>query len=1376
MAAAKAELCFFINGKKVVDGSVEPQMTLLEYLRIKRGLTGTKLGCGEGGCGACTVMVSSFDPATKKVQHRSVNACLAPVCSVDGQHVITIEGIGSVKKGLHPAQEKIASFHGSQCGFCTPGIVMALYTHLRKNPSPTVHSLEEAFDGNLCRCTGYRPILDAAKTFATDVKAKSDSEDESKEKKQSEEPAGVSFWEKGPLSGFEGSEITSDTMSKVTCARAKLLKEKKVPEIAFPKELEGYKPSSLHIKGKKAEWYRPVTLTSLCEIKRKNPKAKLVVGNTEVGIEARFKFCDYPVLVSPTAVPELNAIKMSEDAVEMGAAASLTSIREFLTEVVNGGKVSAKATRPLVAMLDQLRWFSSTQIRNVGCLGGNLVTASPISDLCPVFLAMDATLTFASFDENKKAVSYRKLPTSKFFLDYRKVNILPGEVLVNVTVPLTRPLDFVKAYKQARRREDDIAIVTSCLRVKLSASAEAVTAEEAKAKEEQTKFDPSSAQKSAGYIVTDALLGFGGVWKTPTRAKRTEDFLKGKIWNKETLAQAAEMLGKDFPLDSKTPGGMPEYRKTLCASFLFKFFVDVSNSLGLDEAWIRKNISAISSFHRPPSKGSQSFQVNPSQRQAIGKPISHRSAKIQVSGEAEYVDDLAPKHKMLYAALVTSTVPHADIVSVDPKGALDMKGVEGYFGADDIKGVNEVGHWGDEELFASKSVHCVGQPIGVVVASTHRGAVEAARKVKIEYKRKPAVLSIDDAIKAKAWLGEQEGYLLTRGDIKTGEKAAEHVVEGVMNVGGQEHFYLETQGSEAIPGENGEMTIIASTQNPNTTIECVAHNLHVPIHKVVCKVKRMGGGFGGKETRSVNYSAAAAIAAAHLNRPVRIITDRNVDMQTSGQRHAFKGFYKVGFNSDGKLVFMDVKLYSNAGWCQDLSIPVMHRGLFHIDNVYWIPHVRAHGFVCKTNMPSHTAFRGFGGPQGLMVCEAAMDHVARHLGMPGHVLREMNLYKEGQKTHFGQVLSNCTVKRAWEECQKRSDFIAKREKAKKFNEENRWRKRGIALIPTKFGIAFTAKFMNQGGALVHIYTDGSVLVTHGGTEMGQGLHTKMIQVAAGALGVPVDMVYIAETATDKVPNTSPTAASMSSDINGMAVFRACEQITKRLKPLRKEMGKNVTWKELIHKAYFERINLSAQGFYKVPDVGYDFKTQSGPGFSYFSYGTACAEVEVDVLTGDHQILSVDIVMDVGNSLNPAIDIGQIEGAFTQGMGLFTIEELVWGDSDHSWLRPGTLFTSGPGAYKIPSFNDVPLEMNISLLKNAPNPKAIHSSKAIGEPPLFLAACVFYAIKEALGAAREEKGAFNLDAPATVERIRMASNDFLTKALGVKPNFRARGSW
>ncbi|GAB5373512.1 hypothetical protein AAMO2058_001758500, partial [Amorphochlora amoebiformis] len=787
MSASTAnKLTFFVNGEKIVDSKVEPETTLLEYLRLKRGLTGTKLGCGEGGCGACTVTVSTFDKKSNEVQHRSVNACLAPVCSVDGQHVITIEGIGNTKKGLHPAQEKVACFHGSQCGFCTPGIVMALYTHLRKTKKPTEHGIEEAFDGNLCRCTGYRPIIDAAKTFATDIKVEQVKAKESADQKD-EEGTGA-FWERGPLSGFDGVEVMSNTHTKVACDRKK--KAKAHQEIPFPEELKKHVPKSLEITGKKVTWFRPTSLEELCEITKKHPNTKIVVGNTEVGIEAKFKFCHYPFQASPVLIPEMNRLELRADCFTMGASVSLTSIQEFLTIMLE--KLPQHQRDSPQAVLDQLRWFSSTQIRNVGCLGGNLVTASPISDLCPVFLATDSVLTFAKKGEDDK-IAYRSLPIAKFFLNYRKVDLRPSEVLVSVSLPLTKSLEYVSAYKQARRREDDIAIVTSCIKFQL---VKGISHAETKAKEEGTKIEPEGYE---GYYIESARLGYGGVWKTPTRAKQTEDYLSGQPLTLATIQEAVGMLAKDFPLNVKTPGGMPEYRKTLCASFLYKFFIRLSKTLKID-ALSEKEMSAIVPFVRPPSKGQQTFQVNPQQRQAIGKPVVHRSAKIQVSGEAIYIDDLAPKYKMLYAALVLSTVPHGEIVKIDASPALSIDGVEGYYDAKDLKGLNAVGHMGDEELFASNTVHCVGQVIGVVVAETHKLAVEAAKEVKIEYKQLPAILSIEDAVKAKSFLGEEGGYTLERGDLKKGFKDSEMVIEGEMRVGGQEHFYLETQCSEAIPG------------------------------------------------------------------------------------------------------------------------------------------------------------------------------------------------------------------------------------------------------------------------------------------------------------------------------------------------------------------------------------------------------------------------------------------------------------------------------------------------------------------------------------------------------------------------------------------------
>ncbi|CAM9251540.1 unnamed protein product [Phaeothamnion confervicola] len=550
----------------------------------------------------------------------------------------------------------------------------------------------------------------------------------------------------------------------------------------------------------------------------------------------------------------------------------------------------------------------------------------------------------------------------------------------------------------------------------------------------------------------------------------------------------------------------------------------------------------------------------------------------------------------------------------------------------------------------------------------------------------------------------------------------------------------------------------------------------------------MGGGFGGKETRSVFVSCAVALAAHLTGRPVRIALDRDVDMHITGQRHAFTATYKAAAFPDGRLAALDVTLYNNIGCSLDLSGAVMDRALFHVDNCCKWPAMRCRGFLAMTHQSSHTAFRGFGAPQGMLICEAALDHLAAELGMPLEALRNRNMYVEGDLTHFGMPIDRWNVPAALRELEESGALAERRAAVVTFNKEHRWRKRGLAVMPSKFGISFTAKFMNQGGALVHLYTDGTVLVSHGGTEMGQGLHTKVVQVAARSFGISEDDVHIAETSTDKVPNSSPTAASMSTDLYGMATLDACEQIKERLRPVAEKMP-GADLRAVAQAAHMQRVNLSAQGFYCVPTerCGYDWgisvaqNAERGQPFNYFTQGAAASEVEIDVLTGDVRVLRADIVMDVGNSINPALDIGQIEGAFVQGYGWCTMEEVIWGDGQHKWVRPGQLLTRGPGAYKIPAFNDVPSDMRVRLMRGVDNPFAVHSSKAIGEPPFYLATSAFFAIKEAVRAARVDAGVgaghFEFYAPATSERVRTACADVIMRRMtGNNLQFQPRGSW
>ncbi|CAM8886680.1 unnamed protein product [Rhodiola kirilowii] len=1343
------EAILYLNGIRKVLPDGLAHMTLLEYLR-GIGLTGTKLGCGEGGCGACTVMVSYYDRKVKKCVHISVNACLAPLYSVEGMHVITVEGVGNRRQGLHPIQESLASAHGSQCGFCTPGFTMSMYALMRSSSTPpTAEQIEESLAGNLCRCTGYRPILDAFQVFAkTDDAVYTGASSPNSYGEFTCPSTGK------PCSCGSGSVTVNESEQKGTiCA------EKHAPksytdidgstysnkEHIFPPELILRKPCTLNLSGiGDLKWHRPSKLQQVLELKERYQDAKLVAGNTEVGIEMRLKRLPYRVLIAVTHVPELNVLTENDDGLEIGSAVRLSQLLNKMRNIV--AAVGSYKTSSCKAFIEQIKWFAGTQIKNVASVGGNICTASPISDLNPLWMAARAEFRIMDSKGN-----IRKTPAERFFLGYRKVDLASDEILLSVFLPWTRRFEYVKEFKQAHRRDDDIAIVNAGMRVLLEL-------------------------KDQKWIVADASIVYGGVAPLSLSASGTEDYLIGKNWDQDLCVGALKVLEKDIFLKEDAPGGMVEFRRSLTHSFFFKFFLWVSHQMNGTEHFSAKvqpsHLSAIQPFHRPTVTGIQDYEIRKNGT-AVGLPEVHLSARLQVTGEAEYTDDTPMPPNALHAALVLSRKPHARIVSIDDAEAKSVPGFVGLFKAKDVPGMNKVG---DEELFASEVVTCAGQIIGVVVADTHENARSAASKVNVAYEELPAILSIEEAVNAKSFHPYTQRYL-GKGDVEVCFQSGEcdYVIEGEVRVGGQEHFYLEPHGSFVWTMDGGnEVHIISSTQAPQHNQKLVCEILNLPMSKVVCKAKRIGGGFGGKETRSALICGAAAVPSYILDQPVKLILDRDTDMMVTGQRHSFMGRYKVGFTSEGKVLALDLEIYNNGGNTLDLSHAVLERAMFHSDNVYKIPNVRIRGAVCLTNFPSNTAFRGFGGPQGMLICENWIQRMGSILNKSPEEIRELNLQGEGSILHYGQVLQHCTLPRIWDELKTSSQFMKAREEVNQFNRTHRWRKRGLAMVPTKFGIAFTLKFMNQAGALVQVYTDGTVLVTHGGVEMGQGLHTKVAQIAATAFNIPLSSVFISETSTDKVPNASPTAASASSDLYGAAVLDACEQIKARMEPIAKQHS-TTSFVELVKTCYVNRVDLSAHGFSITPDIHFDWQTGKGSPFRYFTYGAAVAEVEIDTLTGDFHTRSADVMLDLGFSINPAIDVGQIEGAFIQGLGWAAIEELKWGDAAHKWVPPGCLYTCGPGSYKIPSVNDVPFRFNVSLLKDSPNPKAIHSSKAVGEPPFFLASAVFFAIKDAIIAARAESGHnewFPLDNPATPERIRMACIDDFSKPFA-GPDFRAK---
>uniref|UniRef100_A0A3Q2Q717 Xanthine dehydrogenase n=1 Tax=Fundulus heteroclitus TaxID=8078 RepID=A0A3Q2Q717_FUNHE len=957
-----------------------------------------------------------------------------------------------------------------------------------------------------------------------------------------------------------------------------------------------------------------------------------------------------------------------------GAACTLSHMGAVLRKAVQS--LPPHQTEVFQAVLEQLQWFAGQQIRNVAVNGSREV-----------------------------------LMDDSFFTGYRKTAVEPQEILLSIHIPYSQKSQFISAFKQSPRREDDISIVTAAMSV---------------------TFSPGTD------VVKDLRLSFGGMAPVTVLARRTADRLLGRQWGEELLQEACSLLAEEMSLDPSAPGGMVSYRRTLTLSLFYKFYLRVLQKL-------RSTVQR----HRPASRSTryskhtstretdtldvqernsllrlQAVPEGQSLGDVVGRPIMHLSALKQATGEAMYCDDVPLYENELYLALITSTKAHARILSVDAAAAERSPGVVCCLFASDVPGSNITGMRQDETVF----VTCVGHIVGAVVADTQLHAQRAAKAVKIQYEELEPVVTIQEAIVAQSFY--KPIRTIQCGDLEAGFKQ--------IHIGGQEHFYLETNVTLAVPREDGEMELFISSQSPSDS-QVTGKSpkaLGVPANRVLVRVKRMGGGFGGKESRTSVLSTVVAVAADKLKRPVRCMLDRDEDMLITGGRHPFYGKYKVGFLQTGKVVALDVTFYSNAGNSMDLS----QRALFHMENSYSIPNVHGQGFICRTNLPSNTAFRGFGGPQGLMVAEAWITDVAHCLGRSAEEVRRLNLYLEGESTPYNQILHGVTLDRCWDECLSRSEYERRRAAADLFNRQNRWTKRGLAVVPTKFGIAFTATFLNQAGALVHIYRDGSVLLTHGGTEMGQGLHTKMVQVASRVLGIPCARIYVSETSTNTVANTSPTAASASSDLNGAAVLNACQTLLKRLEPYRTQNPKG-SWEDWVMAAYLDRVNLSANGFYRTPDLGYDFDTNSGRVFNYYSYGVACSEVEIDCLTGTHKNLSTTIVMDVGHSLNPAIDVGQVEGGFMQGLGLFTLEELHYSPR-------GVLLTRGPGSYKIPAFGDIPTQLT-----------------AVGEPPLFLASSVFYAIKDAVRAARAESGMtgpFRLDSPASAERIRTACCDRFTK--------------
>ena len=1006
---------FVLNGRMVrVDGT-STNTSLLSWLR-STGRTGSKEGCAEGDCGACTVALVDTNARGERT-YRALNSCITLVPMVAGREIITVEGIAAADGTLHPVQQAMVDGYGSQCGFCTPGFVVSMFEayyrdDLGDEPRRVREKIGDQLNGNLCRCTGYRPIREA----------------------------------------MEDALGQKSACARVAAPREDLfqlrLKKKHDSQPAVA--------STVPVAFSDAEgqrFLRPTTLAELLDLKAEHrERAELVAGATEIGVYINKQHRRYPLLVSTEGVPELARIERGDAAFTVGGAATLTAVEEALA-----GEYP---------MVDKMLWaFASRQIRNRATLAGNIVTASPIGDTPPLLLALDAEVVL------EKKGGTRTVPIADFFLAYRKTVLEPDEIVRAVVIPRARAASLaggrvhLDSYKVSKRRELDISIASAAFLVETDAAG----------------------------VVVRARIAYGGVAATPARARKAEDSLLGKSWDETAMRGVQVELAAQFaPIDDQRAGAA--FRRDLVQNLFEKFF--------------RGDSSAAQDVPLDFERSATEMRGASPSALAASRALTHESAALHVTGAAQYVDDVARRRPMLEMWPVTSPHAHARITSVDVSEAEREPGVACVLLARDVPGRNDVGavrH--DEPLFADGEVLYHGQMIALVVGDSADLCRRAAAKVKVGYEPLPAILGARDAIAKDSF--HTLPHVIKRGDSDAALARSAHRFRGDLDIGGQEHFYLEAHAAWAEVGDDGDVFVSSSTQHPSEVQQVVSHVLGLPRNMVTVQSPRMGGGFGGKETQSNAFAALVALAAKRTSRPVRVQLDRDLDMQLTGKRHPFHGRYDVGFDDDGRLTAANIDLFADGGWALDLSESICDRGVFHLDNAYYVPACTFTGRVAKTNVTSHTAFRGFGGPQGMLVIEEILDRVARTLHLRPEVVRERNLYRgsgETNTTHYGQELGDQRIAHIWTTLCASAKLTERRAQIDAFNARSARIKRGIAITPVKFGISFTASWLNQAGALVLIYRDGTVQVNHAGTEMGQGLYTKMKGVAMRELGLPAESI------------------------------------------------------------------------------------------------------------------------------------------------------------------------------------------------------------------------------------------------------------------------------
>ena len=1357
------KLLFWLNGEKIEITNPDPTILLVDYLH-SIGLTGTKVACGQGGCGACTVMLSSYDASTDNFFHCPINSCLRPLCAVDNCIVTTTEGIGNVHHGLAPAQYCIAKNNGSQCGFCTPGFVMNTHSYLQQHPQATQDELDKIYGGNLCRCTGYRPILTGVRTLASDYKPECD----------------------------KSQECLIDPSFSVTLKKEAMKFDLKLmPELNMPTRL-------LHFTGKNREWIRPNTLEQVMRIKKhcvevSSPEnVKLVFGNTASAI--------YPnensfYLIDISRIPELNALIKKDDGITVGATTSIQKLLEFASSVAK--EIGPEKSQGFDALVYHGQFVAGLQVRSAGSVAGNIFmtrahdaqgSAFP-SDIFTVLSTLGTQITIASeeYDGKYKQFNLIEMPA---------IESLPADaIIVQFDIPFTHKNEYLQTYRIARRPQMAHPIVNAGFCVTIN--------------------DTNSVEPEKITIV------YGGLATMIRRCTKTETFLHGKKWDSETLRTALAVLKKeviDFTVPMEEEGITTQYRLQLAETFFYKFFLHVALKRNPDTV---KSEYVLAASHdiRPLSTSTQTYYEYP-EMFPLTKPIIKRAAFVQASGEIRYTQDIPLPNNGLYGVMVISSRPHAKFTfTKKTDGLASLKNLlkkqfpdfQEFITIADIppQGKKLLGLGEDDPVFSDGVVTSVGAPIGMVLAKTipcAKEVVEFISKECIAYEDLPAVITLADAVKQNTVMPmilkstnpdeDVNQRLPTIERIGSNQKWLKDpskplpnttVVNGTIKTPSTAHFYLETNCALAIPGAYDQMTVYSSTQNPTGTQNAVAKALGIQANQVSIVLDQIGGGFGGKQHRANIVAAQAAVTALAVNRPVRLLYDRATDMQMIGKHHPYEGEYYVAFTDEGKIEAIRMDFRSDAGDTYDCSFAVLDLSLLTADGCYMVDSFQANGTCYRTNKTSNTAYRTFGVMQSWTILESVIERVAfeltKKLGRPvlPEEIREKNMYRNGtpdvyDTTHFGQELDFCNIREMWDDLKQSSDFEKREREVQEFNRKNRWKKRGIVMIPQKHGIAFTEPrgSLNSSNALVNVsMSDGSVVIHSGAVEMGQGVHTKIAQLAANTLGIPLEFIRITGNNTDSITNTPPTAASTGFDLNGGAVEKACRTLRTRLEEFcimieqftptqtienwRTQWAEK--WKEIIFKAWFNRVGLSVAEIYKSPHYkGPTYKNPQGKPFLYFAYGVAVTEVEIDVLTGEFKINRADVTFDGCKSPSPAIDIGQMEGGFVQGVGMATTEELIY---DHD----GRLVTDNIWNYKPPCNKTIPIDFRTKLHPVNPErnarellaeKQAVKSTKAFMESSLTLGVTVYFALIHAIKDARKELTGkddwIDVQLPLTCQRI------------------------